>query len=1033
MVLIGVALLMGMALLVGPSGSMVDTSAQTPQSCGYGTITIWKKTEGGDGTFSYTSDRLGNFTITTSGGSGSKVFSTIPCGDYSVKELEPPSGWEFISVVCEENISENTTVDANFQGAGIVLDGFESVNCTFTNKCAITLTPAAGALPAAQINTPYSQTFAATGACASDFNYTLAGGALPMGLKLGPDGVLSGTPTQPGDFTFTVKAACDCSTSQTYTLHVPCPILGMSIFNSGKTDDGSALADGTIDAHFSLTTPSGAPGTAQASAPLGPTWLPNSADSKWVVPSPGTAGPGTYTYSTSFELAGCDPTSVVISGRWASENGFIRVNGGTAQLFPTTPGGFSAFTPFTLNSSNSLFRDGINTLEFVANTQSSVTGVRVEMSGSGNCCACVATPSGLLNWWTFDETSGTTAQDIRGVTKNIGTHMNGPTPVTGIVGGALSFDGVKNFVEVANSPEVNFSGSCPLVSDPPPDAEPLTIDVWVKTNLAANELGPKSGTLPILDKRVTPGNPRGYHLFLSNGRLGVQINGTNFIAPVTSTNVADNLWHLVAVTLNTCAERGGQLYVDGNPVMATPGTEGLANTAKLFIGQRDPAFGANFFKGALDELEIFKRSLSDDEVRTLFEARNGGKCFRQACPAITIDPSTLLNQKWEVGVDYPPFQLTATGGTGPYTFTAPLFGWGSSPTALPPGMFVSADGTVQGQPIHFGGTHDFIVTVADAKGCLGAREYHLTICSPITLSPAPGALPAPVINTHYSEVFEATGGCAEPYKSSFTYSLTSGALPPGLTLDADNGELWGKPTQAGTYDFTVTATDTCGCSQSQTYSLTAKARRGDFPLSRGMNEFCIWGGGGGGYNSETPIDNPYAGTPFANTGSNTGAVRFGAIGLCYGRILSANNNFAFKYTFDAIPVALLSYRDVNRDLGIPVPGSEIRRNVFGAGLSPIGLQLYFRPQSRIKPFVNSSGGFIFFNDPVPQLNGARFNFTYDLGGGVQVFRDSRRAFNLSYKYQRLSNGGQALNNPGFKAHTFYFGYSIFNAPKSTEK
>jgi hypothetical protein len=137
---------------------------------------------------------------------------------------------------------------------------------------------------------------------------------------------------------------------------------------------------------------------------------------------------------------------------------------------------------------------------------------------------------------------------------------------------------------------------------------------------------------------------------------------------------------------------------------------------------------------------------------------------------------------------------------------------------------------------------------------------------------------------------------------------------------------------------------------------------------------------------------------------------------------------AFKYTFNAIPVAGLSYPDVNPvfiDRPGPFPVSATRRNVFGGGLSPIGLQLYFRPQKRIKPFVNADGGFIFFKDQVPRQSGARFNFTYDFGGGVQVFRDSRQAFTFGYKYQRLSNGGRAPNNPGFGGNVFSFGYSIF--------
>jgi hypothetical protein len=201
-----------------------------------------------------------------------------------------------------------------------------------------------------------------------------------------------------------------------------------------------------------------------------------------------------------------------------------------------------------------------------------------------------------------------------------------------------------------------------------------------------------------------------------------------------------------------------------------------------------------------------------------------------------------------------------------------------------------------------------------------------------------------------------------------------------------------------------------------------------------MNEFCVWGGGGPGlYNSPNLIGNADSPIGFNSPAvvRNSGGVKFGAIGLCYGRILSANDKVAFKYTFNATPAAVLSYSDVN-----PVFGpqgvfsvSQTRRNVFGAGLSPIGVQLYFRPQSRIKPFVNTSGGFIFFKDPVPRLNGARFNFTYDVGGGVQVFRDTNRAFTLGYKCQRISNGGSAPNNPGFDGHVFSFGYSIFNGRK----
>lgn len=69
----------------------------------------------------------------------------------------------------------------------------------------LTLSPAAGALPGALQHAAYSQTFSAAGGT-PDYSYTLRGGALPAGLTLSAGGVLSGTPTQRGTFTFTIRA-----------------------------------------------------------------------------------------------------------------------------------------------------------------------------------------------------------------------------------------------------------------------------------------------------------------------------------------------------------------------------------------------------------------------------------------------------------------------------------------------------------------------------------------------------------------------------------------------------------------------------------------------------------------------------------------------------------------------------------------------------------------------------------------------------------------------------------------------------------
>ncbi|HEV2719894.1 MAG TPA: PKD domain-containing protein [Thermoanaerobaculia bacterium] len=338
-----------------------------------------------------------------------------------------------------------------------------------------------------------------------------------------------------------------------------------------------------------------------------------------------------------------------------------------------------------------------------------------------NCSAnqCLPRPPGLTAWWPFDEVLGTIAHDIAGVTDNAGTYVNGPQPVAGLVGPALEFDGVGSYVVVNDDPDLNFYYGCILDF-----AEPTTIDVWVHVNIPPGTSS-SSGVMTILDKRVvgTSTAALGYSLFLFNGRLGFQMNGTNFVAPASGPDfidVADNQWHFVAVSLPTCrGHDDGFLYVDGRKVLSLPRSFGFVNGAKLYIGRRDPAFGPNFFHGSLDELEIFKNVLSEDDLRLIFEARGHGKC-KASCAqkSIAIAPAALpiLGR----GLSYVPVvDLSASGGTAPYTFAV-------TSGSLPQGLSLSSAGSLAGTPA-VAGVYTFTVTVADADGCRSTRTYQLTV------------------------------------------------------------------------------------------------------------------------------------------------------------------------------------------------------------------------------------------------------------------------------------------------------------------
>ncbi|KRA73095.1 hypothetical protein ASD78_16040 [Lysobacter sp. Root667] len=106
----------------------------------------------------------------------------------------------------------------------------------------------------------------------------------------------------------------------------------------------------------------------------------------------------------------------------------------------------------------------------------------------------------------------------------------------------------------------------------------------------------------------------------------------------------------------------------------------------------------------------------------------------------------------------------------------------------------------------------------NSGNAIGADLNNVALsCVTVTTTIAPTTLPNPVYNTAYSQTLTASsanGGTA-PY----TFALSAGALPPGLSLSAA-GVLSGTPTAAGTFNFTVQATSSNGFSGTRAYSVT---------------------------------------------------------------------------------------------------------------------------------------------------------------------------------------------------------------------
>jgi hypothetical protein len=159
-------------------------------------------------------------------------------------------------------------------------------------------------------------------------------------------------------------------------------------------------------------------------------------------------------------------------------------------------------------------------------------------------------------------------------------------------------------------------------------------------------------------------------------------------------------------------------------------------------------------------------------------------------------------------------QVTSAHGEpvqgGVVTFTAPA---GGASAAFPGGSTATlgADGKASLAVTANGTAGSYSVSAAASSS--SSATFSLTNLPAIALTPV--TLPDGTYGSAYSQPLTAAGGAGAPY----TFAVTAGALPGGLSLDP-SGTLAGTPTAAGAFTFTVQATDGGSFTGSQSYTLT---------------------------------------------------------------------------------------------------------------------------------------------------------------------------------------------------------------------
>ena len=684
-------------------------------------------------------------------------------------------------------------------------------------------------------NVAYSRTITASGGT-TPYTFSVTGGALPSGLALSSAGVLSGTPTVNGSFSFTVTAndsAADTGT-RNYTLVIAAPVIAVTpatlpngrqnvaysrtitatggtapytyAVTSGALPAGLTLSTGgaltgtpTVNGSFSFTVRAtdaqGYSGSrtytlvvAVPAIALAPTTLPsgrqNVAYSRTITASGGTAP---YTYAVT---AGALPAGLTLSA------------GGTLAGTPTVNGSFA----ITITATDSQGYAGsraytlVIAVPAIAVTPTSLTSGRQNVAYSRTLAA-----------------SGGTAPYDWAVTA--GALPAGLTlSSAGVLSGTPTVNGSFTFTATATDSQ-GYPGSRAytlVIAVPTIAVTPTSLTSGRQNVVYSQTLSASGGAAPYGWAVTVGALPAGLTLSGAGVLSGTPtVNGTfTFTATATDSQgySGSRAYSLViAVPLIT--------VIPASPLPAgrqfaaysqTIGASGGATPYTFVVSAGALPAGLSLSgAGLLSGVPTASGSFSFTIRATDSQGYSGTRAYTlsiTAGPVVTLSPTTLPAGNEALSYSQ---VIAASGGTAPYSYAV-------TSGALPPGLTLTSGGTLSGTPIS-NGSYGFTVTATDAQGYLGARTYALSIIAAPTITLAPSTLPTANENLAYSQTVTATGGTA-PYG----YSVTSGALPPGLTLSS-GGVLSGSPTGSGSFNFTIIATDAMTYTGAQSYTLTVVA------------------------------------------------------------------------------------------------------------------------------------------------------------------------------------------------------------------